>query len=60
MGMRILSSLETLEELMVVEAFFGAVEPENEAARRYMRSARFEVAEREDEEGMLRISRGAA
>jgi RimJ/RimL family protein N-acetyltransferase len=59
-GRRILSSLEALDELVEVKTFIGAVEPENEAARRCMRSARFEVAEREDEEGMLRISRNAA
>ncbi|QDH71479.1 GNAT family N-acetyltransferase [Marilutibacter alkalisoli] len=59
-GRRILSSLETLDELAEVETFIGAVEPENEAARRCMRSARFEVAERVDEEGMLRISRSVA
>lgn len=59
-GRRILSSLEMLDELADVKAFVGAVEPENEAARRCMRNARFEVAEQEDEEGMLRISRGMA
>ena len=59
-GRRILSSLETLDELADVRTFIGAVEPENEAARRCMRSAQFEVAEQEDEEGMLRISRSAA
>jgi RimJ/RimL family protein N-acetyltransferase len=58
-GKRILSNLETLDDLAEVETFIGAVEPGNEAARRCMRSARFDVAEREDEEGMLRISRSA-
>lgn len=56
-GRRILFHLETLDQLAKVKAFIGAVEPGNEAARRCMRSARFAVAEREDEEGMLRISR---
>ncbi|WP_149194801.1 GNAT family N-acetyltransferase [Luteimonas suaedae] len=59
-GRRILSNLQTLDGLAEVKAFIGAVEPDNEAARRCMRGARFEVAEREDEEGMLRISRSAA
>src|SRR3546814_13530431 len=59
-GTRILSSLETLDELAEVKAFIGAVEPGNEAARCCMRSARLEVAEQEDEEGMLRVSRSTA
>jgi len=59
-GRRILSSLETLDELAEVKAFIGGVEPGNEAALRCMRSAHFDVAEREDEEGMLRVSRSAA
>jgi hypothetical protein len=54
---QILSNLAALDELTGEMVFIGAVEPENEAARRCMRSALFEVAEREDEEGMLRISR---
>lgn len=59
-GRRILSRLETLDELAKVKALIGAVEPANEAARRCMRSARFAVAERENEEGMLRISRSVS
>lgn len=59
-GRLILSNLETLGELAEIKAFIGAVEPDNEAARRCMRGARFEMAEREDEEGMLRISRRSA
>lgn len=59
-GRGILSSLETMHELAEVKAFIGAIEPVNEAARHCMRSARFEVAEQKDEEGMLRISRSAA
>ena len=59
-GRRILLDLETLDELTEVKTFIGAVEPGNEAARHCMRGAGFEVAEQEDEEGMLRISRRAA
>jgi len=59
-GRRILSGLQGLDELAAVEAFIGAIEPENEAARRCMLGAGFEVAEQADEEGMLRISRNMA
>jgi GNAT superfamily N-acetyltransferase len=59
-GRRILSSLDILDELSDVKAFIGAVEPDNESAKRCMRNARFEVAEQVDEEGMLRISSSAA
>lgn len=59
-GRRVLCELVTLEELAWVKTFIGAVEPENKAARRCVRRAQFEVAELEDEEGMLRISRSVA
>ena len=59
-GKQVLSDLKTLSELAGVNAFIWAVEPENKAARHCMSGARFEVSEREDEEGMLRISRRLA
>ncbi len=59
-GRRVLSDLETLGELSAVDAFIGAVEPENQAARHCMSGAQFRIEEQEDEEGMLRVSRRVA
>lgn len=59
-GRRILRMLDRQAELSAVACYIGAIEAGNAAAKGCVVGAGFEVAEEEDEEGMLRISRRAA
>lgn len=55
-GRRVLESVRQRPELSRVQEFIGAIEPGNVAARRCASRARYAIADREDDEGLLRIS----
>lgn len=54
-GRSVLLALGQRYELADVRTFTGAVDPENNAARRCFTGAGFQIADDVDEEGMLRI-----